>query len=65
MVMRGTAPAEITATAVCEVVVRRTRDYVDRTDAAELATGPTKAVNQVFGRRFEVMSFRWLGATEV
>jgi hypothetical protein len=55
----------ITATAVCEVVVRRTRNFVDLTDAAELATGPTKTVNQVFGRRFEVMSFRWLGATEV
>lgn len=55
----------ITATAVCEVVVRRTRNFIDPTDAAELATGPTKAVNQIFGRRFQVESFRWLSPAEI
>ena len=46
---------KITATAVCEAVVCRTRNFVDATDAAELATNPTKTVNQTFGRRFQVV----------
>jgi hypothetical protein len=56
---------KITATAVCEAVVRRTRDYVDATDSAEISTLPTKTVNQTFGRRFQVVSFRWLNASEI
>ena len=56
---------QITATAVCETVVRRTRDYVDTGDAAEITTLPKKAVNTTFGRRFEVVSFRWLASAEL
>lgn len=56
---------KIVSRAVCEAVVRRTRDYVDSKDAADLATAPTSAVNKTFGRRFEMVSFRWLSPDEI
>ncbi len=55
----------ILATAVCEAVVQRTRDYVDTADEADITTLPEKEVNQNFGRRMKVISFRWLNESEV
>lgn len=56
---------KVLASAVCEAVVRRTREYVDSADLAEITTLPTKPVNKLFGRRFEVISLRWLGQAEL
>jgi hypothetical protein len=56
---------KVLARAVCEAVVFRTRDYVDPADAADLENYPTSAANRTFGRRFEVMSFRWLAPNEI
>lgn len=56
---------KVVSRAVCEAVVRRTRDYVDPLDAADLATPPASAVNKTFGRRFEMVSFRWLSPSEI
>jgi hypothetical protein len=55
----------VTARAVCEAVVRRTRDYVDPSDAADITALPKAAANLTFGRRFEIVSFRWLDANEI
>ncbi|WP_367871431.1 hypothetical protein [Luteolibacter sp. Populi] len=55
----------IISRAMCEAVVQRSRDYVDGTDAADLATAPTKDVNKAFGRRFSIVSFRWLSPSEI
>ena len=55
----------ITARATCEAVVRRTRDFVDPADAPEIATLPTSAANLSFGRRYEIISFRWLNDSEI
>ncbi len=55
----------ITARAVAEAVVRRTRDFVDPRDAADAVTGPTRPPNRAFGRHFELVSFRWLAPEEV
>jgi len=55
----------ILARAWCEATVRRTREFVDPADAADLATIPTRPANRAFGRRFEIISFRWLAAGEV
>ncbi|MFM2198206.1 MAG: hypothetical protein RLZZ505_1638 [Verrucomicrobiota bacterium] len=55
----------IKASATCEVVVCRVRDFVDPADAAEITTLPTRATNQAFGRRFQIISFRWLEANEI
>jgi hypothetical protein len=55
----------IVSRAVCEAVVRRTRNYVDAADAADLTTPPRSPVNTKFGRRFEMVSFRWLSPSEI
>ena len=59
------AAGNIKARATCEAVVRRTRDYVDPGEAAEITTLPTSLPNQTFGRRFEMISLRWLDSTEI
>jgi hypothetical protein len=45
--------------------VRRTRDYVDPSDAPEITTLPKAATNLTFGRRYQVVSFRWLTDAEI
>jgi len=59
------AEGGILARAVCEAVVRRTREFVDPAEAADLTTAPVLPANRSFGRRFELLSFRWLTADEV
>jgi hypothetical protein len=49
----------------CEAVVQRSARYVDPADAAATAPAALKPVNALFGRRFEVVSFRWLNPQEV
>jgi hypothetical protein len=58
------ASGNILARAWCEATVRRTRNYVDPADPAEMTALP-RAVNVAFGRRYEIVSFRWLNAEEV
>ena len=55
----------ILAQAWCEATVRRTRDFVSSADSPEITSQPTQSINQVFGRRFVVCSFRWLHPGEV
>jgi len=55
----------VIAKAWCEATVRRTRDFVDPADAPDITTAPTSAANQSCGRRFQVISFRWLSPDEV
>ena len=55
----------VKARAVCEAVVRRTRNYIDPLEAADLATPPVRPLNKAFGRRYELISFRWLAPTEI
>lgn len=59
------ANGNVVARAWCEAVVRRTKDFVDRSESADLTGVPSIAANQSFGRRFEVISFRWLNANEI
>jgi hypothetical protein len=56
---------KILARAWCEATVQRTRDFVDPMDPAEITTAPTVPANQTFGRKFKMLSFRWLRAGEV
>ena len=58
----------ITARAWCEAVVQRTPEYLDNT----AATGdpdpekiPTATVNRTMGRRYKIVSFRWLSAEDI
>jgi hypothetical protein len=51
------------ATAYCEAVVQRLPDYVDPSDSAEAT--PSKQTNIDFGRRFKIVSFRWLTTNDL
>lgn len=55
----------ILAKAWCEATVRRTRDFVDPAEAPDLTSAPTRPANLAFGRRFTMVSFRWLSPGEV
>jgi hypothetical protein len=59
---------KVVARAWCEVVVQRKADYLDPADPAAVAPGSTKmtsATNKRFGRRYDVVSFRWLDEKEI
>ncbi len=63
----------ILAQAWCEAVVQRTMDYVDPSnnpEDAEYEPDGTRAkgfsrANKVFGRRFRIVSFKWLDAWDI
>ncbi|MEJ6699498.1 MAG: hypothetical protein QNL01_00870 [Akkermansiaceae bacterium] len=59
------ANGTVVARAWCQATVRREREFLDPADEADLTTPPTELVNKTFGRRFKVISFRWLNADEV
>lgn len=59
------ATGKITARATCEATVSRTRDYINPADAAEITAQPTLTSNRNFGRRYQILSFRWLSELEI
>ncbi|MGJ8652752.1 MAG: hypothetical protein ACSHX8_05725 [Opitutaceae bacterium] len=70
--VRNPITNEVISRSWCEAVVQRKADYVDSSTATgdEKYTLPAKSelnsnLNERFGRRFEVIDFRWLNADEV
>ncbi len=59
------AAGNVKARAWCEATVRRTREFVDSTDAADSTNPPVAEANKLFGRRYSIVSFRWLSPDEV
>lgn len=59
------AGGRVIARSWCEAVVQRMPDFVDPTNAADTAIASLLPVNQTFGRRFEIISFRRLPSTEI
>ena len=58
----------ILATAWCEATVRRVADYVDGTDAntvAPYSSEMTSDINKRYGRRYQMVLFRWLNEKEI
>ncbi len=55
----------VLARAFCEAVVRRTGNFLDPAEAADILAPPTRKVNLKFGRRYELVAFRWLRAGEM
>lgn len=58
----------ILATAWCEAIVRRVADYVDGTDAntvAPYSSEMTSDINKRYGRRYQMVLFRWLNEKEI
>ena len=59
------AAGKVTARAWCEAVVERDRNFIDRADKATTLPTALNSVNTKFGRRYEIISFRWLSSSEV
>lgn len=60
------ADGTVTARAWCEALVERTRDYVTGEEPPETRPDLLRnEVDRVFGRRFQMRSFRWLSPTEI
>jgi len=55
----------ILARAWCEAIVQRIPDYVDPVNAATDRGAALSPLNHKFGRRFEIVSFRWLSDDEI
>ncbi len=64
---------QVEARAYIEAVVQRVPAYVDPSDPATATLGDatppvnltTGSINKIFGRRFEIISFRWLTPNEI
>lgn len=60
------AGGKVIARAWCEAFVQRGAGYVDSTDRSETHVDLlTKIENKTFGRRFDLVSFRWLAPSEI
>lgn len=55
----------VQARAWCEATVQRLPDFVDDSQPADTLIEKLDPVNEQFGRRFEIIKFRWLSAEEV
>ena len=62
---RDSSGTKVLARAWCEAVVERDKHFVDSSDAPETPFGSLKPVNQTFGRRMVVRSFRWLNPADI
>ena len=54
-----------TTKAWCEAIVQRGHEFVDRSQDPTTATSSLNPANQTFGRRFNIISFRWLSPSEI
>jgi hypothetical protein len=64
----NSATGEVVARAWCEAVVQRTPDYVVPANLGGNAPHETPAagsINETFGRRFQIVSFRWLSPEDI
>lgn len=55
---------KVLARAWCEAVVQRDASFVDPTDVPEKDYASINSTNKIFGRRFNLVSFRWLDGSE-
>jgi hypothetical protein len=62
---RDASGKQILAQAWCEAVVQRVPDLVDPTDPPHTQFTALNKTNQTFGRRYEIVAFRWLDSKEV
>jgi len=59
------ASGKLTARAWCEAVVQRAPGYVDSADDLLQTPDKLNATNRKFGRRFEIVTLRWLNPEEI
>jgi hypothetical protein len=56
---------KVIARSWCEAVVQRMPEFVDPVDAPDTAMASLSPVNETFGRRFEIISFRRIPSSEL
>jgi hypothetical protein len=56
---------KILATAYCEAIIQRKADFMDPSNPVTAATSELSSLNKAFGRRFHIVSFRWLSRDEI
>lgn len=60
------ATNKILASATCEAIIQRIPEYIDPADKPEaIPAALSSLANKTFGRRFNIISFRWLSASEI
>jgi hypothetical protein len=60
------ASGNVVARAWCEAVVQRVPDYFDPADEPHIRQAAlTSNANKTFGRKLDIVSFRWLNPDEV
>jgi hypothetical protein len=58
----------VNARAWCEAIVQRTPDYLSTStdpNGNHPYDAPTNPVNEILGRRYQILSFRWLNPEEI
>ncbi len=55
----------VIARAHCEAIVQRVAEFVDPRNVPTTATASQNPLNRFFGRRFQIVSFRWLAPSEI
>ena len=63
--VRNPATDDIEGRAWLEAIVQRRPDYVDAANAPEDRATDLNATNTAFGRKFEIVSFRWLNPDDI
>jgi hypothetical protein len=56
---------KVIATAYCEAMVQRQPYYVDPADEPHERGDSLSDTNKTYGRKFEIVSFRWLSPGEI
>jgi hypothetical protein len=59
------AAGNVIATAYCEAIIQRQIEFVDPANQPHDRTDALTATNRTYGRKFEIISFRWLSANEI
>ena len=59
------ATGKTVAKAWCEAVVQRFPEYIDPANAASVRGAALSTLNQTYGRKFHIISFRWLSPQEI
>ena len=55
----------VIAKACCEAVVQRGANFIDPSEDMTISPDLLNVTNKTFGRRFQIVSFRWLNPSEV
>ena len=55
----------VTSKAYLEVVVQQVTDFVDSTDIATTDMASISTINQTFGRKFKIVSFKWINESDL